>query len=73
MSAARQRSDGSITWTSPEWDDRWYWPVGTRVEVQGQPGSVAKTHQTTVDVQLDSGTRLRRVRMAGLVRRGGLT
>lgn len=65
----RQRADGSWTFTTPDWDARWYWPAGTRVQLQGQPGVILKSHRVTVDVQTDAG-RTHRVAMtfAGLVR-----
>jgi len=66
--ARRQRPDGSWTSTSAGWDFMWYWPVGTRVTVQGQAGTVIKQNSTTANVRLDAGRILHRVRFAALIR-----
>ena len=59
----RQRLDGTWTYTSEAWDADWYWPVGTRVEVNlgrrgavlWQPGEVTKQNTVSVRVVLDNG------------------
>ena len=67
--AYRQRADGSLTTTSSEWDGRWYWPVGTRVSVQGVLGTVSKVNGVTVRVSFDGeDRRTGRVSMSALIR-----
>lgn len=50
----RQRADGTWTFTTADWDARWYWPVGTRVNVKTvdglAAGTVAKMNPTSVRV-----------------------
>jgi hypothetical protein len=63
----RQRPDGTWTFCTADWDQRWYWPVGTRVRVSGQLGTVIKQNSVTVAVKI--GDRVYpRVPMPGLVR-----
>jgi hypothetical protein len=75
----RQRADGTWTFATEEHDARWYWPVGTRVELQdgdrvragarkGQRGVVTKQNSVSVWVLLDSGETLRNVPVDALVR-----
>lgn len=69
MRAYRIRDDGTSTYTTPEWDQKWYWPVGTRVVVGGTAaGVVVKQNSTTAHIRLDSGATLQRVRFAALAR-----
>ena len=53
----RQRADGSWTFTTVDWDHKWYWPIGTRIAFQTANGlalgTVTKTNNTTVRVQFD--------------------
>lgn len=63
----RVRADGTRTYTSPDWDARWYWPVGTRVRVGGDRGIVTKQNAVSVRVRLEDGRELL-VQMRGLVR-----
>jgi hypothetical protein len=64
----RQRADGTWTFTSAEWDARWYWPVGTRVRVLHDVGTVTKENSTTVRVRFDSGRADTLVAKRGLIR-----
>jgi hypothetical protein len=67
----RVRPDGTRTYTTPEWDARWYWPVGTRVRV-GDVGSgvVIKSNTVTVNVLMDAGGIRSRVSVEVLTRNG---
>lgn len=53
----RQRTDGTWTSATPEWDARWYWPAGTRVAVPTTTGPatgvVLKQNATTVRIRFD--------------------
>jgi len=49
--------------TTAEWDAQWRWNVGTRVTVNGLPGTVTKQNPTTVNVLLDDGRTIKRVPM----------
>jgi hypothetical protein len=63
----RQRTDGTWTNTTPEWDQAWYWPVGTRVSVRpecfarsvrptaDEVGTVTQANTVSVRVKWDSG------------------
>lgn len=64
----RQRADGSWTNTSPDWDARWHWTAGTRVQVGDAAGAVTRVNRVTVDVRLDDGRELPKVPMPRLVR-----
>lgn len=66
----RARPDGTLTFTTPEWDAEWYWPVGTRVSIPARAvlGTVTKRNSVTVRVQLDDGRTLVNVSVLALVR-----
>lgn len=77
----RQRADGTWTYTTPEHDAKWYWPVGTRVELQdndaervragkykGARGVVVKANPVSVWIKLDTGETLKNVTVMALVR-----
>jgi hypothetical protein len=55
----RQRADGTFTFSTPEWDAKWYWPVGTRISLaiaSGRAfGKVTKQNTVSAWVLLDSG------------------
>jgi hypothetical protein len=58
--------------TSPEWNAKWHWPIGTRVQVPTRIGVVAATvtkqNPTTVNLTTDDGREYRRVAMSLLTR-----
>lgn len=59
----RQRADGTWTWTTPEYDATWYWPVGTRVRlVNGEEAVVVKENAISVSV-VESATGVLRTRV----------
>lgn len=64
----RQRPDGTWTYTSDEWDQKWYWPVGTRAEFRGQIGTITKTNNVSVWLRLDSGPTIH-VSVTALIRK----
>jgi hypothetical protein len=76
----RQRTDGSWTYATEEHDAKWYWPVGTRIELQsagrtrvsadlkGARGIVIKKNPVSVWLRLDSGETLKNVSVEALVR-----
>ena len=57
----RQRPNGTWTYTTPEWDATWYWPVGTKVRVLDSKrgidltGFVTKENAVSVRVAFDNG------------------
>ena len=63
----RQRADGTYTFSTPEWDEKWYWPVGTAVILRGEQGVVSKVNSVTVDVTTPAGL-FRRVSVKALRR-----
>ncbi len=70
MTEMRLRADGTHTYSSPEWDATWYWPVGTRVTV-GHLGTgvVIKQNTTTANVRMDADGSVRtRVGFAAMAR-----
>ena len=77
MTDMRQRPDGTFTYTTPEWDARWYWPAGTKIEVSGVRGGgtdaltgvVTKENLTTVWVKFDNGRPDCKVAKLALIRR----
>jgi hypothetical protein len=65
----RQRADGTWTFTDAAWDAKWYWPIGTRVQLaNGATGTVSKANSTTVSVATDDGRVRSLVPMRGLIR-----
>jgi len=64
----RQRLDGTFTSTTPEWDRKWYWPVGTRVRTVIGRGVVIKQNAVSVWIRLESGDVRRNVPVAALTR-----
>jgi hypothetical protein len=68
MSGRRQRGDGTWTYATEEWDDVWYWPIGTRVSFRGEIGTVTKTNPVSVRIALDAGRVLERVSVKALRR-----
>ena len=58
----RQRTDGTWTHATDDWDATWHWPVGARVVINGtQPGTVTKENSVSINVRLDDGRELQRV------------
>lgn len=57
----RQRADGTWTYSTPEWDAKWHWTVGTRVRLRGgsAEGVITKANSVTVNVRLDDGRTVR--------------
>jgi hypothetical protein len=53
----RQRADGTWTFTTVDWDAKWYWPIGTRVAAKTAngraPGVVVKENSTSVRIRFD--------------------
>jgi len=68
QSARRQRPDGTWTFTSEDWDAKWYWPVGTPVSINGESGTVTKTNSVSVTVRGASGRVYARIPVKQLVR-----
>jgi hypothetical protein len=66
----RKRADGSLTYTTEEWDAKWYWPAGTRVRVTalGATGTITKQNAVTATVKMDDGTLRLRVPFSGMER-----
>jgi hypothetical protein len=70
----RQREDGTSTFTTVDWDAKYYWPVGARVIYRGFVGTVVKENPTTVSVMFDDhnpGHVYDRVPMSALYRVDG--
>jgi len=68
----RRRADGTFTYTTPEWDATWYWPVGTSVQVRTsrglRDGIVVKENSVSVWVETEDERVLKNVSKAALVR-----
>jgi hypothetical protein len=64
----RTRADGTVTTTTPEWDEKWYWPVGTRVKVGAQSGVIVKANNVSASVKLEDGRVVDRVSLKALQR-----
>lgn len=67
----RLRADGTWTYTSPEWDAAWYWPVGTAVLHCHAPATVTKANAVSVSLRFADGRELHRVPFKALTRREG--
>lgn len=77
MPSQRQRYDGTWTYTSEEWDEKWYFTTGLRVRLnnnvsparlRGMIGYVEKVNNVTIDVLLSDGTKIRRVPMPSVTK-----